>query len=181
MIARPGQSLLRHTPDSPSNSSAKPRLTPAVFIHPKNAGWLVRDLTTKALLVTRHVHIIDDPTLLPALLAASDDMYKRFGLPPGQSGVHHKAVRDLYTSNPLADLDLSFVVSDPVSGAPIELTAAVDDDGNPVYAREVHLRQEGDKRADIMINARTADLAAPHVDPLRPTVFQNGCYRNSTD
>jgi hypothetical protein len=126
----------------------------------------VRDLTTKALLVTRHVHIIDDPTLLPARLAASDEMYKRFGQPPGQSGVHHKAVRDLYTSKPFADLDLSFVVSDPISGAPIELTAAVDDYGNPVYAREVHLRKEDDKRADIMINARTTGRAALHGDHL---------------
>jgi hypothetical protein len=70
----------------------------------------------------------------------------------------------LYTSNPLADLDLSFVVSDPLTGAPITLTAAVDDDGNPVYAREVHLRQGDDKRAEIEINARTAGRAEPHAD-----------------
>ena len=166
MVARPGQSLLRHTPDSSSNVSAKPRLTPAIFIHPKNAGWLVRDLSTsKSLLVTRHVHIIDDPTLLPARLAASDDMFKRFGLPPGQSGVHHKAVRDLYASNPLADLDLSFIVSDPLTGVAIRLTAAVDDDGNPVYSREVNLelRQAGE-HAPIQIAAGAVVRAKPLAD-----------------
>jgi hypothetical protein len=88
------------------------------------------------------VHIIDDPTLLPARLAASDDMYKRFGLPPGQSGVHHKALRDLYASIPLADLDLSFIVPDPLSGAAIRLTAAADDEGNPMYVREASLAPE---------------------------------------
>jgi hypothetical protein len=166
MVARPGQSLLRHTPDSSSNVSAKPRLTPAIFIHPKNAGWLVRDLSTsKTLVVTRHVHIIDDPTLLPARLAASDDMYKRFGLPPGQSSVHHKAVRDLYASNPLADLDLSFVVSDPLTGAAIRLAAAVDDEGNPMYVREasLELRQAG-QHAPVQNAAGSAVRAKPLAD-----------------
>jgi hypothetical protein len=169
MVARPGQSLLRHTPDSSSNVSAKPRLTPAIFIHPKNAGWLVRDLSTsKTLVVTRHLHIIDDPTLLPARLAASDDMYKRFGLPPGQSGVHHKAVRDLYASNPLADLDLSFLVSGPLTGVAIRLTAAVDDEGNPTYAREasLELRQAGE-HAPIQSAAGAVVRAKPLADHLK--------------
>jgi hypothetical protein len=143
MVARPGQSLLRHTLVQSSNVSTKPRLTPAIFIRPKNAGWLVRDMSAnKIQVVTRHVHIIDDPTLLLARLAASDDMFRRFGLPPGQSGVYHKAVRDLYASNPLADLDLSFVVLDPLSGAATRLLAAVDNEGNPMYMREAALEEE---------------------------------------
>jgi hypothetical protein len=69
-------------------------------------------------------------------------MCKRFGLPPGQSGVYHKAVRDLYASNPLADLDLLFVVLDPLSGAATRLIAAVDKEGNPMYMREAALEEE---------------------------------------
>jgi hypothetical protein len=114
------------------------------------------------------VHIIDDPTLLPARLAASDDMFKRFGLPPGQSGVHHKAVRDLYASNPLADLDLSFIVSDPLTGAAIRLMAAVDDCGNPVYAREVNLEpRQKDEHAPIQITAGVAERAKPLADRIK--------------
>jgi hypothetical protein len=151
--------------------STKPRLTPAIFIHPKNAGWLVRDMSAyKTMVVTRHVHIIDDPTLLPARLAASDEIYKRFGLPPEQSGVHHKAVRDLYASNPLADLDLSFIVSDPLSGAAIRLTAAVDDEGNPMCVREASLAPElrpAGQHAPVQNAAGSAGRAKPLANPFK--------------
>jgi hypothetical protein len=81
-------------------------------------------------------------------------MYKRFGRPPGQSGAYHKAVRDLYASNPLADLDQSFVVLDPLSGTATRLLAAVDDDGNPMYMREASLAKK----------LRPADLPVPGQD-----------------
>jgi hypothetical protein len=112
------------------------------------------------------VHIIDDPALLLARLAASDDMYKRFGLPPGQSGAYHKAVRDLYAPSPLADLDLSFVVLDPLSGAATRLIAAVDNDGNPMYMREAALKKKL-RPADLPVPGQAAAPRAKQLaDPL---------------
>jgi hypothetical protein len=67
-------------------------------------------------------------------------------------------VRDLYASNPLADLDLSFIVSDPLSGAAIRLTAAVDDEGNPMYVREARLTAAVDDEGNPMY-VREASLA----------------------
>jgi hypothetical protein len=62
-------------------------------------------------------------------------------------------------------LDLSFIVSDPLTGVAIRLTAAVDDDGNPVYAREeyLELRQAGE-HAPIQIPAGAAVRAKPLAD-----------------
>jgi hypothetical protein len=52
-----------------------------------------------------------------ARLAASDDMLRRFGLPPGQAGAHHRSVRELFVLIPLADMGQLFLVMPPLSGA----------------------------------------------------------------
>jgi hypothetical protein len=141
MVARPGQSLLGRNVVSPSNVSTTPRLEPAIFISPNNGGWLLRDMAQwRGFVTARHVNVIDDPNLVMARLAASDEMFRRFGLPPGQAGAHHKGLRELFALNPLADMGQSFVVMDPPSGAPVAMLAAVDSDGNPMCMREASLK-----------------------------------------
>ena len=133
-VAAPGQYLLCREEMTGSNSSFTPRLQPAVFVRPHGAGWQVRlvGADKRILKVTRHLYVLNDPNLLPTRLAMSDD----HGGPPGKLGLFYQRMRDLYGQTPRRPMDQTFVVTEPLSKAPLAIVAALNDEGEPVFADE---------------------------------------------
>jgi hypothetical protein len=97
------------------------------------AGFLVRVLNgTKKLRVVYDISVVDSDSALLAALTASDELYSVHpALSPHAAAIRND-LRSLFTAHPGKPIDLSLVVTDPLTHQPITLVAAIDEFGDYV-------------------------------------------------